>query len=105
MKFRILSITKLNTTDPDEIKKVIARQNKLKAQKKWRDSNKAKIAEYRANYFQENKKDIYEKRREHEDKTGYHSKYMQTMTTCRCGLKDTRQNIMNHKKKCLSSKY
>lgn len=100
MKMKILSITKLNTTDPDEIKKVIARQNKLKAQKKWRDSNKAKISEYNSTYFQENKDTIYETRKEHEDETGYHSEYMQMETECRCGFKGTRQNIINHKKTC-----
>ena len=73
---RILSITKLTTNDPDEIKKVIARQNKLKAQKKWRDANKAKIAEYKSNYFQENKEDIYEKRREYEEETGHSAEYI-----------------------------
>ena len=100
MKFKILSITKLNTNDPSEIKKVIARQKNLRAQKKWRDANKIRLAKYSAHYFQENKKDIYEKRREYEEKTGHSAKYMQTITTCRCGLEDTRQNIMNHKKKC-----
>jgi len=97
---RILSITKLTTTDPTEIKKVIARQKNLRAQANWRAKNKAKIAEYNANYFQENKETIYETRKEHEDETGYHSEYMQIEVECRCGLKDTRQNIMNHKRGC-----
>lgn len=100
MKIKILSITKLTTNDPAEIKKVIARQKNLRAQARWKANNKAKIAEYSANYFQENKETIYEKRREYEEETGHSAEYMQTMTTCRCGLEDTRQNIMNHKKTC-----
>lgn len=100
MKIKILAITKLTTNDPAEIKKVIARQKNLRAQARWKANNKAKIAEYSANYFQENKETIYEKRREYEEETGHSAEYMQTMTACRCGLKDTRQNIMNHKKTC-----
>ncbi len=86
--------------DPDEIKKAVARQKKLASQKKWRDKNKEKMSEYNATYFQNNKDEIYETRKIHEEETEYNKNYRAEIAKCICGKKDTRGNIMNHKQTC-----
>jgi hypothetical protein len=71
--------------------------------KEWRASNKQSVKEYQAKYFQENKQTILLKRAENEEKTNYHSTYVDsTRRTCCCG-KDYKLNYYySHQKKCVS---
>lgn len=84
-----------------EAKEETPKERQLRAKREWRARNKEKVAQYNANYFQENSEKILRQRNKREQEHQYHTMYLLQKVDCCCGKELQRGSLYNHRKRCI----